>query len=135
MEVVLEIKEGICPHCEDVRDIICLKSKETTDVKGLPVTATTFYSKCSKCDKDFSTPDQLDKSLKNLYKEYERVYNKPVQRISTEALVKELDNIHIKVEERIRRFGMNSTRKAALSKILKIRRSIDDLKGILEDSL
>jgi putative zinc finger/helix-turn-helix YgiT family protein len=62
--------KGMCPICEDFREIEIISKSEKTTVKGLEVEALAHYSICSHCNNEFSTSDQMDVTLTNAYNAY-----------------------------------------------------------------
>jgi len=65
--------KGICPICEDFREIEVISKSEITKVKGIEVEALAHYSICTHCSNEFSTSDQMDETLTNAYNEYRKI--------------------------------------------------------------
>ena len=65
----------MCPFCEKFTNVEVLSNLETRIVKETEITTLALYSKCSVCNNEFSTPDQMDQTLKNAFNEYRRIHN------------------------------------------------------------
>lgn len=65
----------MCPYCEKISPVKIKTPPEKRRVKNTEVTAIVFYTECSVCKKEFMTPDQMDKSLKNAFTKYREIHN------------------------------------------------------------
>jgi putative zinc finger/helix-turn-helix YgiT family protein len=64
---------GICPICEDKREIKIVKKSEKSNIRGRTIKADSIYSVCTHCGNEFSSPGQMDTSLTNAYNEYRKL--------------------------------------------------------------
>ena len=62
--------QGMCPICEEIREIRIVKQNESATIRGLTITAEAEYSVCNFCEEEFATIDQMDITLTNGYNEY-----------------------------------------------------------------
>lgn len=62
--------KGLCPACEDYREIRIKKQIEETTVKGKSIKAEAEISICNYCNNEFATAEQMDVTLKNAFSEY-----------------------------------------------------------------
>lgn len=67
--------KGMCPICEDYRDIQIIRCEEEATIRGRKIIAEVEYSLCSYCKNEFSTADQMDLTLTNGYNEYRKLEN------------------------------------------------------------
>ena len=67
--------KGICPICEDFRDIEVISKSEITKVKGIEVETFAHYSICTDCNNEFYTSEQMDETLTNAFNEYRKIEN------------------------------------------------------------
>jgi putative zinc finger/helix-turn-helix YgiT family protein len=62
--------KGICPICEDIRDIKVISKTEISKVKGREVESVVEYSICLQCNEEFATSEQMNTTLTNAYNQY-----------------------------------------------------------------
>lgn len=67
--------KGICPHCEELREIKIIKKIEKNVIRGFEIESEAEYSLCTECGKDFATMDQMDITLTNGYNMYRKLEN------------------------------------------------------------
>ena len=63
-------KKLLCPECDQIVPVRIENRLETTNVKGIPVTAYFPVSMCPLCSAEFVTADQMDEGLSTAYKVY-----------------------------------------------------------------
>jgi putative zinc finger/helix-turn-helix YgiT family protein len=63
---------GICPYCEEQRDLERVRRVETLDVRGEPVEVSVNLYKCKTCDGEFEDPKSQADPLETAYTEYRK---------------------------------------------------------------
>ena len=66
---------NICPHCEVYRDVRIISQDEEVTIKGKKVISKTTFYKCSFCNEEFMSPDQMNDALLKAHEEYDRLYS------------------------------------------------------------
>jgi len=64
--------KGICPVCESIQDIKIISKSESRKIRGKKITFLAEYTKCLHCGNEFTSSNQMDKTLINAYKEYKK---------------------------------------------------------------
>ncbi len=66
---------GMCPYCEEFREIEIIKKMEKNIIRGIEIESEAEFSLCTVCGKDFATMDQMGFTLTNGYNEYRKLEN------------------------------------------------------------
>lgn len=64
--------QGICPNCEDYRELESIKGREVIKVRGEPIEVETNYFRCSFCGEDFGDPRSKADPIDIAFREYRK---------------------------------------------------------------
>lgn len=63
----------VCPVCQELRDMKFVIRKEKSIVRGTKVYADAAFCICMHCKEEFSTAEQMEYTLDNVFKEYKKM--------------------------------------------------------------
>jgi len=64
--------KGICPNCEEERELDLVRRKEDIEVRGETIQIPVEYFRCLTCGDEFDDPGSKDDPLDKAYREYRR---------------------------------------------------------------
>lgn len=68
-------KQALCPSCGDIREISLLEREETYTFRGEKIALNHEVAVCTDCGEEFSTADQIERSLTSVQEEFRRRRN------------------------------------------------------------
>jgi putative zinc finger/helix-turn-helix YgiT family protein len=70
-----DIMKGVCPYCEDFREIEIIRKMEKSMIRGREIASEAEFSLCTACGKEFASMQQMDTTLTNGYNLYRELEN------------------------------------------------------------